>query len=191
MTTQAPTLDRRVRRTRDHLFQALLDLILEKGYERVTVQDIIDRADVGRSTFYAHYRDKEELMLSGFEELRPAFEASFSTGESPSLLVFRHAGQYRHIYKAMAGKRGGQIVIRHLRQLLVDLYRESLETRRPLGVRPEVPLEMAVEFLVSALIGTLQWCVDLDDPSTPEELQRMFLTLADPGFEAAFGVGIE
>ncbi|MBO0803611.1 MAG: TetR/AcrR family transcriptional regulator [Nocardiopsaceae bacterium] len=58
-----PGTDRRVRRTRALLHQALIELILEKGYGRITVQDILDRADVGRSTFYSHYRDKDALLL--------------------------------------------------------------------------------------------------------------------------------
>src|SRR5689334_24059575 len=62
--------DRRVRRTRRLLREALLALVAEKGYDRVTVQDVLDRADVGRATFYAHFRDKDDLLVSGFDELR-------------------------------------------------------------------------------------------------------------------------
>ncbi len=61
--------DRRVGRTRKLLEDALHDLIVEKGYEAVTVQDIIDRANVGRSTFYAHYTDKQQLLFSHFADL--------------------------------------------------------------------------------------------------------------------------
>ena len=68
-------MDRRIQRTRQLLHEALIELIQEKGYEAVTVQDILDRANLGRSTFYLHYRDKEELLLSGFERLRDEFEA--------------------------------------------------------------------------------------------------------------------
>src|SRR4051812_15011818 len=62
--------DRRVRRTRRNLTDALIGLILERGYEAITVQDILDRADIGRSTFYAHFRDKDALLLSCFDDLR-------------------------------------------------------------------------------------------------------------------------
>jgi len=188
--TTTTTIDRRVRRTREALFEALLELILEKGYERVTVQDLIDSADVGRSTFYSHYRDKEALLVSGFDELRPAFEAAVSGGESPSLVVFRHAAQYRHIYKVIAGKSGGQVIIRTLHRILADLYRESFSSRRPIGTEPKVPLDVAVEFVVSGLIGTLQWCIDREDPSTPEQLHAWYLALANPGLERALGVEI-
>src|SRR5690242_13310 len=62
--------DRRIQRTRQLLLDSLIQLILEKGYESITVQDIIDRANVGRSTFYSHFQDKEDLLLSGFESMR-------------------------------------------------------------------------------------------------------------------------
>jgi AcrR family transcriptional regulator len=61
-------VDRRVQRTRALLRDALMSLIAEKGYRAITVQNIIDRANLGRSTFYAHYQDKEDLLLSGMEE---------------------------------------------------------------------------------------------------------------------------
>ena len=61
--------DRRVQRTRTLLTRALMELIVEKGYQAITVQDIIDRANLGRSTFYAHFLDKEDLLMSGLEEV--------------------------------------------------------------------------------------------------------------------------
>ena len=64
------TPDRRVQRTRRLLHKALMSCILEKKYESITVQEILNRADVGRSTFYVHFRDKDELLVSGFGELQ-------------------------------------------------------------------------------------------------------------------------
>jgi AcrR family transcriptional regulator len=72
MPNKKKPIDRRVERTRRSLLNALNELILEKGYEKVTVQDVIDRANVGRSTFYAHFEDKDQLLLSGFEPIRAA-----------------------------------------------------------------------------------------------------------------------
>src|ERR1044071_6290760 len=66
-------IDRRAGRTERSLREALIALILEKRYDAITVQNIIDRADVGRSTFYAHYRDKEDLLLSDWEGLLDRF----------------------------------------------------------------------------------------------------------------------
>ena len=76
-------IDRRIQKTKRGLSQALVELILERGYEQITVQDILDRANVGRSTFYAHYRDKEALLLACFDDmqtqLRSAIDADAPT----------------------------------------------------------------------------------------------------------------
>ena len=63
---RAKTPDRRVQRTRRLLHKALMSQVLEKKYESITVQEILDVADVGRSTFYTHFQDKDELLVSGF-----------------------------------------------------------------------------------------------------------------------------
>jgi AcrR family transcriptional regulator len=76
--------DRRRRRTRTALLTALLDLIVEKGYAEVTVQDIVDRADVGRSTFYMHFLDKRALLLSGVEELYSFLAQQRAALEAPT-----------------------------------------------------------------------------------------------------------
>src|SRR5512139_3251865 len=67
--------DRRVLRTRATLREALVRLILERGWDDISVQDVCDRANVGRSTFYSHFADKEELLLAGFDDLRKALVA--------------------------------------------------------------------------------------------------------------------
>src|SRR5512145_1813977 len=114
-------VDRRVRRTKDMLRGALLALIKEKGYERITVQEIIDRADVGRSTFYAHFRDKEDLLVYGLEELREPFGSTpvgnrRGAGGSPSLAVFEHFARYNDVWSAMARRRGAEVFVRHLHE---------------------------------------------------------------------------
>ena len=102
--------DRRSVRTRRNLGDALVALILKKGYDAITVQDIIDEADVGRSTFYMHYTGKEDLLRASFETLRSVLaEAAVAergkTGEPLpfSLALFEHACAHKHIYRALGG----------------------------------------------------------------------------------------
>src|SRR5260370_3151354 len=70
------SMDRRSARTRRALHEALISLILRKGYDAITVQEIIDQADIGRATFYAHYRGKEDLLRAGFDALRARLKAA-------------------------------------------------------------------------------------------------------------------
>ncbi|HEY2791136.1 MAG TPA: TetR/AcrR family transcriptional regulator, partial [Micromonosporaceae bacterium] len=112
-------IDRRVRRTRALLQTALVDLIIERGYHRISVQDVLDRADVGRSTFYAHFRDKDALLVSSFDELRDDLRRdmdALTPGELPDdpahpvSVVFQHAYAHRPIYRALCGQQGGNVV---------------------------------------------------------------------------------
>jgi len=108
--TMDERIDRRAARTRKALHLALMSLILRKDYEAITIQDIIDEADVGRSTFYGHYTGKEDLLRSGFETLRS--ELTDARRHAParrdgsqdeplgfSLAMFEHASRYTETYR--------------------------------------------------------------------------------------------
>ena len=162
--------DRRIRRTRTSIVEAFLALVVERGYERVTVQDILDRADVGRSTFYAHYRDKEALLMSCFDELSADLD-----GMTPSRL-FHHAYRNRPVYRALCGRPGGTLVQRHLHTLIVGVLRSQLT-----AAGPRIPAEAMAEFYTSALLGLLIWWVGRDFEGGPDAIAHIYSTLAAPG----------
>lgn len=194
MTEKPP--DRRVRRTRQLLHEALIELILEKGYEAVTVQDIIDRADVGRSTFYAHFLDKQQLLMSGLEQLRQFLaqqQRTARTGSSHlgeptlgfSLAMFQHAQSHHRVFRAMVGRQSGAIVQQQIQRILADLVREEMAPLLPRGAAAPIPLDVVVEYTVNAFLGLLTWWLDQDTPCSPEEMDRMFRALTLPGISAA------
>jgi len=187
-------LDRRVQRTRQLLQQALQALILEKGYDAVTVQDVIDRANVGRSTFYAHFRDQEDLFLSGFENLRAQFDEHLMSqvvpGEGPwalSLVMFQHAQSQHQIYKALAGKQGGNVALTHLHQYLSSLVRDHFKAQRPGKKKNTVPPEVLAHYLVSSFMALLTWWLDHDLPYPAERMNEMYRQLTEPGVRAVSG----
>jgi AcrR family transcriptional regulator len=171
--------DRRIRRTRRTLHDALLSLVLDKGYEQITVQDILDRADVGRSTFYAHYRDKDALLFSSFEDLREQLETELGPPGAaadparPAEVLFAHAHRHREIYRALCGRQGGVLVHRHLHKLVGDLLRAHLGR---LG--RDVDVDVAAEFYTSAALGLLVWWVDQDFRGGPAWLAGTYRKLA-------------
>jgi AcrR family transcriptional regulator len=183
--------DRRVRRTQGLLQRALLSLVQEQGYERITVQDILDRADVGRSTFYAHYRDKEDLLLSGFEDIRSALteerDAARQAAGGPSeflhplLTVFRHVEAHRHFWQPLTRKGGADVVVRILRDYVADLLREHFRAQFPAEAKNQVQLEAAVQFLVGAFIGLCTWWIDNDIAYSAEEIHSIFQRLTTHG----------
>jgi AcrR family transcriptional regulator len=189
-------VDRRVRRTRHLLRHALTSLILEKGYDHVTVLDICDRADVGSSTFYAHFRDKEELLLSGFDGLRDDFREAFADHEErtatrdrsrPSwaaLAVIEHVAEYEGV-SSMLGSRGSALASARLRQILSELLRDHLKVQLDPVSRTRVPIEVTVEHAVSSLLGLIDWWLDHGRPYPPEQLEEMYRRLTEPGIRAA------
>src|SRR5215204_468239 len=152
--------DRRVQRTRKVLHEALVELILEKEFDKVTVQNVIARANVGRSTFYSHFKDTEDLFLSGFENLWSLFEGHLTdrTLEKTSvwdlsLIVFQHAQSYTGVYKALVGKLGGNLMSAHMHKYLSALIRETLQGQ---GTKSKkIPLDIVVYHLASSLIALL------------------------------------
>jgi AcrR family transcriptional regulator len=187
----APT-DRRVRRTRELLRRALLSLIQEQGYDRITVQDILERADIGRSTFYAHYRDKDDLLRAGFEDIRAALAAEHDAAEKgtatkveflqPMLAVFRHVGAHRHFWGPLSRKGGADLVTRILHQSVSDLAREHLRSKFPDATANQMQLEAAIQFLTGACMGVLIWWLEDDAvPYSAEEIHSIFRQLTTQG----------
>jgi AcrR family transcriptional regulator len=172
--------DRRVQRTRQLLQTALSELILEKEYEKVTVQDVIDRANVGRSTFYAHFEDKEQLLLSGFEPLRAEFE-DFMEGrtvdeETPwalSLSMFQQAQK----------QRGGYLTLTHFQKYLYGYLLDHLKEQLPKRNK-SIPPELLAHYVASSFIALLAWWIDNDYPRSAEQMNEYFRQLVEPGTRA-------
>ncbi len=189
-------VDRRVQRTRQLLHDALIALILEKEYDKITVQNIIDRANVGRSTFYAHFLDKEDLLESGLERLRKELGQHLAEENAvegtewllvPSLALFRHTGEHYHLYRAMIGGRGIDIVTKTIDDALIAHAQTHLDQLVAEGGQPSVSLRVIVTYVVGALLALLTWWLDNDRPYPPEQMDEMFRQLTTPGVSTVFG----
>lgn len=175
-------VDRRVERTRRALRDALVALILERGWDGFGVQELCDRADVARSTFYVHFADKEELVGGSFEDLRKTLRAQLAaTGATRQPLAFargliEHAHEQRRLFLAVVGKKSGQVVQRRFRELVLALVREDLSAALPGGPRRDA----LVAFLSGAFIELLAWSLEARAPLPPEDLEALYLELARP-----------
>src|SRR5437867_3441719 len=120
---KAKKIDRRVQRTRQLLQDALMAMMIEKGYEATTVQDIIDRANLGRATFYAHFADKETLLASRLEDLRAMLALRQQAGGvlGFSLAMFEHARGHLSLYAAIVAKESGAFVLQRIHRTIADL----------------------------------------------------------------------
>lgn len=183
--------DRRVQRTRGLLRDALVSLILEKGYQKITVQDLIDRANVGRSTFYSHYRDKEDLLFSGFDELahdlhRHTLSPQATEDDREHLLhsleFFIHADNNKELYMAMIESGGGEQLLEIGRQHMQNHIEAHLIHYPSVG--KDIPLAVITNFLAGSLLSMIIWWLEGKKPYTPEEMDDMFNALAMPGIRS-------
>src|SRR5262249_700013 len=126
--------DRRIQKTLALLHEALGTLIREKSYDEIVLKEILDRANVGRSTFYTHFRNKNELLGSAIQQMLGIFDAAEvpASGKKDeriirfSLPVFEHIHQHRQASAAAMGPRGRAIIHEHLQKILAEQIAEEL-----------------------------------------------------------------
>jgi AcrR family transcriptional regulator len=179
-------VDRRVRRTRDAIRSALMQLMTEKGYEAVTVADIIARADIGRSTFYTHFTDKQQVLHDSLDDLAAFLRAYRATRQGQlftfSRALFEHVHEKRALLRAVIGRHGSTVMHDRIEYHLVDLVREDIEAiGRPVQ---GVPIDLVVDFVVGAYLSLLSRWVDETDPRSPQEMDTAFRRLVIPGVQA-------
>jgi AcrR family transcriptional regulator len=187
--------DRRVQRTQRLLHEALALLIHEKDYDSIVIKEILDRANVGRSTFYTHFRDKEDLLVSGIHDLLQAgqstrFPSSAKRYEKMmwfSLPIFEHIDQCRRNGKAIMGTKGRTIVHEHLQKVLAELIAEEVREYCQEHRKPADPIspDLLVQYVASTFILVLNWWVESRSPTSPKEVNDVFRALIFPTLAAA------
>ena len=187
--------DRRSSRSQRMLGEALVSLMQEKRYDAITVQEIIDRADVGRSTFYAHYLDKEDLLQSEMARVIGSLDAHMDRGTSsnliiPSLELLRHLKEYHGLYRALVRGRAIEPLTKVMQTNLSRHVQFRLVHLLPPGHVTEVPVPVVAQYVAGALLTLFQWWVDREMPELPEQIDQYFLQLVRPSVLANTGIDI-
>ena len=180
------TMDRRALRTRRSLHQALLQLIFERDYDEISVADIAEAANVGRSTFYAHFTDKDDLLRSGTDHLRAILFAEHNSdiaGETQaerrplgfSRFMTGHLHEQLELYRALMRGRAGSIMLGQIRQFLSEIVRKELTASSANKAAPEI----TVQFVVGAYMSVLTWWLDRGAVESAEDIDAAFRDLAE------------
>jgi AcrR family transcriptional regulator len=179
--------DRRINRTRNLLRDALIELILENSYDVVSVQDIAARADVGRATFYLHYRDKDELLLECVDAIVAAFiqqvqqqnvEEWISSDGAPMQKVFLFARQNADLFRVIMRGHGGIKASQRLQSIVADKTSQGgLASLRKSGVQLTVPVEVISNFFAGSLLALINWWLENDVTYSAEQMAQMFRKL--------------
>lgn len=170
------TLDRRVQRTRDALRDALMGLMVDIGWDAIEVQLLCERANIGRSTFYQHYPNKEALLNANFSNLRDGLlngaisqdnslkEMSFLSG------LLDHVHEAQEVFRALLGRRSGHYVQDRFKELLLELFEKEFLAAKT----PKWQISARTHFLAGALFELLVWWLGNNRPHKPAEIEMLF-----------------
>lgn len=183
------TVDRRVQKTRHLLQDAMVELVSEKGFAAVTIQEILDRANVGRSTFYMHFDNKNELLHSCFQdfcdllekhdkELTDVGKQSRSPEETDYIYNFlRFIDQNRRLLKALLGKESTPMFHHFIHEYVYSFMEGYLKAAVLKGKKPTSRTEMMTHYFASGFIGMLKWWIDQDMPCPIDEMDQFIKQL--------------
>ncbi len=184
---QAGSRDRRVVRTQKQLREALHSLIREKDYDSIVVKEIVDRADVGRSAFYTHFRDKDDLLVSSIRDMLESVPSDIPERAANSyqnllwfsLPIFEYHNRHRQASTLHIGDRGRAILHDHLKGALSNMIRERLEKlrRHPRRDSSPLPVSLLVEYIATTFILVLDWWLGSRSRLSPKQADDLFRSL--------------
>ncbi len=197
-------LDRRARRTRRMLKEALFALILEKGYDAVTIEDITGRADLGRTTFYLHYKDKEDLLLESIDSIAAELIArlpppAWNIADPPTpvdgrvldaiRVTFQHAAENAQLYRIILRGEGANLANRRLHAIIREKANELIGERLKSGsLHPLVPPEVFANYFAGTLLATITWWLETNSPYPAEDMAEMFRMMFFQGGRKVLGI---
>ncbi|MGB8212895.1 MAG: TetR/AcrR family transcriptional regulator [Anaerolineales bacterium] len=193
-----PKNDRRSLRTQKMLWEALIALLEEKEYSEITIQDIADRANVNRVTFYLHYRDKQDLLAKSADvilddltsKVEPMIGEKFRLDVAPEgmTLAYQYIAKNAKLYRILLGENGVPFLVDRLRKYLAELTMQRFRLVSPEKSQWRIPMEIVAQYAAGSLIGLITWWLENDMPLTPEEFSYQTLLLTAYGLY--WGAGI-
>lgn len=190
--------DRRAQRTRKTLQETLIELMGEKPYDAITIQDIADRADIGRTTFYLHFSTKDELFISCHEAmvrqfpiapLHPLSREELLSPEAPAGMTsaYKHLEEARPLLYAIFQGKDSLFIMRRIRDWNAQEIETNLRTAFA-EAESTIPLDVLANYLAGAQIALLHWWLEKRQPHTLENLAQTFHRLQRAAIRDAFGL---
>lgn len=177
--TDTPTeTDRRVLKTKAALRDAMLSLMAPKGWDELSIQEICNAANVGRSTFYVHYQSKDDLLAESLNDLRDQLALHATAADGPGLQflpgLLAHMAEQRAVFKAAIGRRSGHGVVRRFKEMVFQLVEIELKRQR----HPAAKSPWVARFVAGGIVDAMAWWVDAPKPPTIKALERELDQLA-------------
>lgn len=197
-------IDLRVKRTHKMIIEAFIRLVEEKGYDNVTVQDIADEAMINRATFYAHFKDKQDLYEQIFEMAINAFTSVLDLEQlvhGNRIKVKQIIAALTNIYKNIQERKAffltimdgssNELLRKKLEELLYNKYANIFNRLKITENELEVPIDFIIEYMTSIFIGTLHWWITSDTNMSAEQLAALVVKLVGNGHLTVLEIEVE
>ena len=181
-------MDRRQRKTREAIFSAFTTLLSQKSYHKISVQEIIDEADVGRTTFYAHFETKDFLLKALCEEL---FEhiinpddnhyrhCTFNGSDSLFLHLLYHIKKNDFHFVELLSSQNNEIFLRYFKSNLKQLILTQYDDKNMFGNK-SLPKDYLINHISSSFVETVEWWISGKMKESPEVITEYFLSVIEP-----------
>jgi AcrR family transcriptional regulator len=185
-TNRPETGDRRVQRTTASLRDALIGLAREKPYALIAVKEILDRANVGRSTFYTHFRDKDDLLESSIYEMLRSIRSRPLSGTAPeriiafSLPLLQQFDEHRRSDRPKMTREGRVAMHEHLQEVLTILVAEDLAIAASSDRTPRNARDLVARHVAATFALVVDWWIEVEPALTPMEVNARFRALVLP-----------
>lgn len=187
----ANNIDRRFQKSQQAMLEALIELMAEKTYDAISIKDIVEKANVGRSTFYDHYQAKDDLLKSGFDRLlEEALGHIEFAGEGHEISAdfspfFQHAAKHYHLFKALMWETESRVITINEHEIFSNKLLQKMTLLYPDKNSFNVPLEVICISFSGNLFTLLKWWLENKMPIPPERMDEIFQLLVMPGIRAA------
>ena len=196
--------DLRVKRTNKMILEAFFKLVEEKGYDSVTVQDIADEAMINRATFYAHFKDKQDLYEHIFDFVVGAFTSVLDleqlvVGQRIKIKqieylltqIYINIHKNKKFFLTILDGSSNEVLRKKLASIIYDKYKDIFSKLRITENDIEVPMDFIIEYMTSIFVGTLHWWITSDTEMAPNDLARLVIKLVGNGHLTVLGIEIE
>jgi len=174
--------DRRIEKTKTAVYQALNELMQKKKYPNITIQEIIDRANIGRTTFYSHFTDKDDLLSSYIETIFESFNGSLAkstlSGHNNHFIcvaeLFTHVQENYCFINGVLMSESGERLMNKFRNYWGKKIEQYLLGQLPKEKQPKVPIDMLTNYVTGTLTELIQWGIKSGEKYTPEQMEKYF-----------------
>lgn len=184
-----PKSDRRIEKTRSSIFSALSELMQEKRYTNITIQEIVDRANIGRTTFYIHFTDKDDLLSCYIETIFESLSHDLSSHTPadqenrvvPIAELFTHIQENRRLINGLLLSDSSDLLFDKFRSYWSKRLEPFILAHLKEGTKPAVPIEILTNYVTGAMIDLLRWWMKSGANYSPVQMEQYLYAMVIPG----------